>query len=320
MGKKKKRREDRAIVIPYEEVGEGPSWFWIGVTLLVPGLQWLTPFLLISKLLKMGKSKRLGLYRSYAAIIGQREEVDVNELSSKLQRPRAAVIHDLQEMIDKGFMGQDAYVDRARGRLITGLSEKEEPEQYEIPRVVLEKVRSEKPEAPVPQPEPEKPPVKVIRPMSQMSAKESDFEAILRKMRSLNEQIDDPEVSESIDRIGSLTADIFRVVRQHPERSDEVKKFMTYYLPVTLKLLEDYSLMEKQSYQSQHIRESRQKIAELLKTLIKAYEKQLDNLFQKDAMDVDADISVMQTMLAKDGLVSTGGTDIREMLKKQTAN
>ena len=110
--------------------------------------------------------------------------------------------------------------------------------------------------------------------------------------------------------------DIFRVVRQKPERAEEVRKFMNYYLPVTFKLLEDYALMEKQSYQGANIRQSREKIESLLDLLIEGFEKQLDNLFSADAMDVQADIQVMQTMLAKDGLVAPGGLDIHSMLQE----
>ena len=109
-------------------------------------------------------------------------------------------------------------------------------------------------------------------------------------------------VSERIDRIGTLTASIFRVVREKPERADEVRKFMNYYLPTTLKLLKSYSLMEKQSYQGENIAASRKKIEDVLGTLVHAFEQQQDMLFQSEALDVETDISVLETMMASDGL------------------
>ena len=72
--------------------------------------------------------------------------------------------------------------------------------------------------------------------------------------------------------------------------------------------------MEKQSYQGKNIQESRDKIEELLKTLITAFERQLDKLFSADALDVEADISVLQTMMAKDGLVQPKGLDIHDVM------
>jgi len=134
-------------------------------------------------------------------------------------------------------------------------------------------------------------------------------------MHDLNEQIADEEVSRSIDEIGSLTADIFRVVRSKPEKADEVRKFMNYYLPLTLKLLEDYALMEKQSYQGKNIKEARDKIENLLKTLITAFQNLLEKLFSTEALDVEADVKVLETMVAKDGLAAPAGTDLRRMMQ-----
>ena len=117
--------------------------------------------------------------------------------------------------------------------------------------------------------------------------------------------IEDEAVSARIDRIGMLTADIFHAVIQRPEREADVRKFMNYYLPTTLKLLKSYDLLEDQSYQSESIVSSRKKIEGVLDTLIQAYEKQLENLFKDDALDIATDIDVLETMMAGDGL--TGG-------------
>ena len=78
---------------------------------------------------------------------------------------------------------------------------------------------------------------------------------------------------------------------------------MNYYLPTTLKLLKSYSLMEKQSYQGEHIVASRKKIEESLDLLIHGFEQQQDRLFRTEALDVETDISVLETMMASDGLL-----------------
>ena len=130
-----------------------------------------------------------------------------------------------------------------------------------------------------------------------------ELERTLGELRELNERIEDEAVSQRIDRIGTLTAGIFRVVIQKPEREQDVRKFMNYYLPTTIKLLHSYELLEDQGYQSESIVESRGKIENILDTLIKAYEKQLDRLFRDDALDIATDIDVLETMMAGDGLV-----------------
>ena len=124
---------------------------------------------------------------------------------------------------------------------------------------------------------------------------------VIVQIRALNDAIDDPGVSAQIERIETLTASILDTVRQRPERADDARRFVNYYLPVTLKLLESYRLMEKQSYQGQTIQSSRGQIEAALKKLVFAIEQQQDRLFRAEAMDVDAEISVLETMMRSDG-------------------
>ena len=101
------------------------------------------------------------------------------------------------------------------------------------------------------------------------------------------------------------------MLREEPERADEVKKFMNYYLPTTIKLLKSYALMEEQSYQGENILAARRKIEQILDSLVTAFEQQQDRLFRATALDVDADISVLETMMAKDGLLAQKGPGLR---------
>ncbi|MBQ4089021.1 MAG: 5-bromo-4-chloroindolyl phosphate hydrolysis family protein [Clostridia bacterium] len=130
----------------------------------------------------------------------------------------------------------------------------------------------------------------------------SESEATLAKLKKLNDDIADEEVSRKIDRIAMLTGDIYAFVSLNPERAGEVRKFMNYYLPTTMKLLTSYSLLEKQSYQGENIINARKDIEKILDTLVHAFEKQLDQLFATDAVDISSDIQVLETMMAKDGL------------------
>ncbi|MBR0464561.1 MAG: 5-bromo-4-chloroindolyl phosphate hydrolysis family protein [Clostridia bacterium] len=124
----------------------------------------------------------------------------------------------------------------------------------------------------------------------------------ITEIREVNSRIADPEISEKIDQIEGITARIFSYVRKHPERTNEIRKFMNYYLPTTLKLLDSYALLEEQGIEGEHITASKQQIHDILDTLIKSYEKQLDQLFTSKSMDIASDIQVMETMLSADGL------------------
>ena len=154
-------------------------------------------------------------------------------------------------------------------------------------------------------------PAKKPSPASVKKTYMDELERILNELYQLNEQIEDEGVSARIDRIGTLTAGIFRAVIDNPEREQDVRKFMNYYLPTTLKLLKSYDMLEEQSYQGENILASRKKIEGVLDTLIAAFEKQLDRLFQNDALDIATDIDVLETMMAGDGLSSRGQMGMR---------
>jgi 5-bromo-4-chloroindolyl phosphate hydrolysis protein len=77
---------------------------------------------------------------------------------------------------------------------------------------------------------------------------------------------------------------------------------MDYYLPTTIKLLEAYVQLDKQAIQGANILSAKSEIEGSLDTLISAYEKLLDDLFKDVMLDVGADIAVLNTMLAQDGL------------------
>ena len=171
-----------------------------------------------------------------------------------------------------------------------------------------------------PQPAPEKPAeaaaTKAPAPETQPAATPQPIPApnpmddTLKQLKALNDEILDQAVSDKIDRIAALTRDIYSFVALNPEREIEVHKFMNYYLPTTMKLLKSYSLLERQSYQGENIVASRHDIEEILGTLVHAFEKQLDQLFAADAVDISSDITVLETMIAKDGLSHQQGVNL----------
>ena len=131
---------------------------------------------------------------------------------------------------------------------------------------------------------------------------EESGDDIIARIRYLNDEIDDEAVSQRIERIERVTASILDTLEARPDRAEDARRFMNYYLPTTLKLLESYRLMEKQSYQGQTSVASRHRIEEALDKLVAAAEAQQDRLFSAEAMDVEAEISVLETMMTSDGM------------------
>ena len=123
-------------------------------------------------------------------------------------------------------------------------------------------------------------------------------------IRRLNDEIPDERMSAQIDLIERLTAQIFDCVRQHPEKLSQIRQFLNYYLPTTIKLMEQYVTLQNQSVKTENITEGMQKIEDLLDKVIVAFQRQLDALFEADVVDITADIRVMEQMMASEGLTN----------------
>ena len=99
------------------------------------------------------------------------------------------------------------------------------------------------------------------------------------------------------------SADIFRYIADHPEKAPQIRKFMNYYLPTTLKLLGSYQRLSAQNVKGENITSTLFNIAGMMHTVADAFEKQLDALYAEEAMDISADITVFETLLKQEGFV-----------------
>jgi 5-bromo-4-chloroindolyl phosphate hydrolysis protein len=77
---------------------------------------------------------------------------------------------------------------------------------------------------------------------------------------------------------------------------------MSYYLPTTSKLLDAYCELDEQPVAGQNIESTKKEIENALDTINTAFENLLDSLFEEKAWDISSDISVLNTMLAQEGL------------------
>lgn len=148
-----------------------------------------------------------------------------------------------------------------------------------------------------------------------------DGELAIREMKRLDDAIADEKISADIKRLEAVSASIFAQVKAAPEKLPQIRKFMDYYLPTTLKLLNAYDRMSAAGVDGENITATKTKVEGMMTTIVTAFEKQLDGLFGADAMDISTDISVLETMMAREGLTgekmeaettkNADGTDIK---------
>ena len=218
------------------------------------------------------RNKKAKRFRKYLALIGKRESISIGSLAQAMPVSYHTACDDIQEMLDEGYI-PTGYLDMASGRLILsdeGLQDEPEPEKEEQPT----------------------PP--------------EDDDAILQEIRQVNDAIEDPEMSEKIDRIGEITGKILDYQRKNPNKDSQLRSFLNYYLPTTLKILKAYAQMEAQGIEGQNISAAKERIEGMMDKVVEGFEKQLDKLFQDDAMDITTDVEVLERMLDKDGLSGKG--------------
>ena len=126
------------------------------------------------------------------------------------------------------------------------------------------------------------------------------YAGALRAIRSANDRIADAVLSEKIDHLETVAGKIFREVEEHPEKQQQAATFLNYYLPTTLKLLDSYAKFEEAGIEGENLSRAQERIEETMDALIKGFDKQLDDLYRNEAMDIDSDIRVMENMLRRD--------------------
>ena len=124
----------------------------------------------------------------------------------------------------------------------------------------------------------------------------------LSEMGRLYMSIKDTEVRKKINELMRITDKITQDAIADPSDIPQIKKFMNYYLPTTIKLLNAYDRMSSQGIEGENLDKSMKNINEMLDAAIVAFKKRLDSLFEDQALDIETDIKVMNTMLAREGL------------------
>jgi len=138
----------------------------------------------------------------------------------------------------------------------------------------------------------------------------------MKEMGRLYNSISEPEIKSKINELMSISDKIVRDAIDDPSDVPQIRKFLDYYLPTTIKLLNAYDRMSAQDIQGENISGSMDRIEDMLDTTIEAYKKQLDALFANQAADIQMDIEILNGMLAREGLGGKSYLDIKDFMKK----
>lgn len=238
-------------------------------------------------------TRRMRRFAKYLAAAGNAQSVSIGRLAAAAEVSERRVERDLDMMIDKGMWGEGAYVDLGAGKLFRSASAGQEHYNRQY--------------APVTPPQ-----------------AEQGYSGMLRQIRAANDRIADAELSAKIDRLEEIAGRIFRLIENEPEKKAKASTFLNYYLPTTQKLLDSYAEFEEAGVSGGNLSQAKRKIEQTMDNIVRGFERQLDELYRTDTLDIDSDIRVMETMLRRDtarveddfdlgrGRVQTSGGDVSD--------
>lgn len=279
--------------------------FTLGCLLLTMYSSAMAPFLVLSLCLLGGsiamisrgvtKKKRLDKAEYILKLAGNNHYINVSDLAKYTGDSKKKLLADIMFFLREGYY-PEGHLDKKRTCLMLDnkifaeylelekqrqLQEKEEREIAGKEQIIPQNTASTKTE------------------LEQLIAEGHIY---IDQLRTLNDHIHGEEISAKLFRLESLLTQIYARLEEHPEQLPQLKKFLEYYLPTTLKLVSAYEDFDAMSEQGADILEAKAEIEKTLDTINDAFAELLNRLYRDTAFDVTTDAQVLQTMLAQEGL------------------
>lgn len=205
---------------------------------------------------------------SYWKILQGSRQFSLSKLSDLTSIPMKTIHHDLDLMLGKGML-KEGFLDKSNQTLVLANVD-EYIKAYQAPQQGIP--------SPV-----------------------ADH-ALLQEIAEVNRGIQNVKLSGQVDHIAMITGKILGFQEENNSQDRDIERFLSYYLPTTLKLLRSYGQMEAQNIEGENISKSKAQIETMMDKIVEGFEKQLDQLFRSETMDVALDIAVLEQMFEKDGL------------------
>lgn len=238
----------------------------------------------------MAVSKLVKRFKAYMKAVPGRHRVEIATLSQAVGRSEKKVSKDLDKMLKRGMLPQGHLSDDGKILLLSDvayegyLKEDAYRKQKEAEKAHWEQLMRDNP---------------VYKEAYLVIA---EGERALKEIKKANDVIPGMVVSAKLDRLEKVIRRIFQHIEEHPDKVMASRRFMRYYLPTTLKLVNTYCELDRQPMQGENVMKAKTEIETSLDTISSGFEKFADEFYEDTAMDVSADISVMKTMMAREGL------------------
>ncbi|QOX63738.1 hypothetical protein FRZ06_10465 [Anoxybacterium hadale] len=238
----------------------------------------------------ISRKKRFKRLRLYQNVLNGRTYCTIRELSAASGLKPEFLVKDIRKMI-RGGLFSEGYMDQQETCLMTDYKTYE---QYLKTMKYAEQQREEEKR--------ENERWANHQGGSELRQTIEEGKDYIRTIKAANDALPEVEISDKLDQLELVTTKIFDYVEQHPEKLPEIRKFMCYYMPITLKLVNAYQKFDRHGANASEIEATKLEIKGTIDTINKAYENLLRKLMKADILDVSSDISALETILAQEGL------------------
>ena len=137
--------------------------------------------------------------------------------------------------------------------------------------------------------------------------------ANLMELRRITMRIRSNEIRSLSNQICATAEKILKTLKEKPDSIPAQRQFFNYYLPTLGSILTKYLRVEKSDVPSQNMEEN---VVSYLKDIKNAMDKQYENLFENDILDLSVEMEAMTIACKRDGLLSDDSTQIQDGERK----
>ncbi|MGM9848299.1 MAG: 5-bromo-4-chloroindolyl phosphate hydrolysis family protein [Bacilli bacterium] len=113
--------------------------------------------------------------------------------------------------------------------------------------------------------------------------------------------INNYEIKAYLTSINESTSKIIKAIEKTPKKIKNIDNFFDYYLPITVKIINRYDEIENNDLSSKDSKKFMSSTINMLSSIDKAFKNILNNLYQKEIIDMSAEMKVFSSMLKADG-------------------
>ena len=130
----------------------------------------------------------------------------------------------------------------------------------------------------------------------------AESEKFIIELQEQQNRISQPAINAKIGLLVDIMQRIIEIIKKEQESIPQIKNFINYYVPTTIKLLNDYDDLLKIKTSGGNVGETIKRIENILDALYIAYQHQLDSLVEHRTLDIRTDIAVIEKMMKFDGM------------------